>query len=355
MTKRRGTSGRVRCRAVSAAVRTRIAVLGAGNMGTALAQALAGNGHQVAVWDFFPEVVEDIRKRRKNSRFLPSLRLHPGICAVESALECVAGASLVIVSVPSSFVRSTLVQALPALGTGAVLLNVAKGFSPRTRESLLSLFGRLAPGHACAQLAGPGIANEIARGLSTAVVIASLDLRTAKRVAAWFSGQLFLPSTTTDVMGATLGGILKNVYAVLLGCLSGLSGPSRNLDASFLSACMHEMVAIAIAHGGKAQTLYGLAGLGDLIATGFSPDSHNRQLGQRLAAGMSVADSERDLGWLPEGARAATAVCALAKDGGIKAPLAEWVRRVLAGAPPSLDGLLRVLRVATQGGNAVHL
>ncbi len=349
MTKGRRSPARVRCSAVPASVRTRIAVLGAGNMGTALAQTLAGNGHQVAMWDFFPDVVEDIRKRRKNRRFLPGLRLHPGICAVESAQECVSDASLVIVSVPSSFVRATLVQALPTLGTRAVLLNVAKGFSPGTRHSMLSLFERLAPGHACAHLAGPCIANEIAGGLPTAIVIASTDLLAAKRVATWFSGQLFYPSTTTDVMGATLGGILKNVYAVLLGCLSGLSRPSRNLEASILSACIHEMASIAIAHGGKAQTLYGLAGLGDLIATGFSPDSHNRQLGQRLASGMSVVEIEKNLGWLPEGARATTAVCALAKDGGLRAPLAEWVRRVLAGAPPSLDGLLRVLRVSTQG------
>jgi len=349
MTKGRRAPAQVRCSAVPAAARTRIAVLGAGNLGTALAQALAGNGHQVAIWDFFPDVVEDIRKRRKNRRFLPGLRLHPGICAVESAPECVVGASLVIISVPSSFVRSTLVQALPTLGTGAVLLNVAKGFSPGTRQSLLSLFGRLAPGHACAHLAGPCIANEIAEGLPTAIVIASADLPAAQRVAAWFSGRIFLPSTTTDVMGAILGGILKNVYAVLLGCLEGLSGPSRNLEASILSACVHEMASIAIAHGGKAETLHGLAGLGDLIATGFSPDSHNRKLGQQLAAGMSVVEIKKDLGWLPEGARAATTACALARAGGVRAPLAGWVRRVLAGAPPSLDGLLRVLRVATQG------
>jgi len=349
VTPKRRLSGRGGCSAVPASARTRIAVLGAGNLGTALAQALAGNGHEVAIWDFFPDVVEDMRKRRKNRRFLPGIRLHPGICAMESAAECVSGASLVIISVPSPFVRSTLVQALPTLGTGAVLLNVAKGFSPGTRQSMLSLFGRLAPGQACAHLAGPCIANEIAGGLPTAIVIASTDLLAAERVATWFSGRIFLPSTTTDVMGAILGGILKNVYAVLLGCLEGLSGPSRNLEASILTASMHEMATIAVAHGGKAETLHGLAGLGDLIATGSSPDSHNRKLGQRLASGMSVVEIEKDLGWLPEGARAATTACALARAGGVRAPLAGWVRRVLAGAPPSLDGLSRVLRAATQG------
>jgi len=326
----------------------KVAVLGAGNMGTALAHALARNGHEVTVWDYFPAVVEDILTRRENRRFLPGVVLPTGVHATNSSVECVTGTGLIAVCVPSLFVQKTLIPVLPALRGGAILLNIAKGFAPGTRKMLPFLLEQLAPGHSCVHLAGPAIANEIAGGQAASIVLASTSEQTAKEVAGWFAGPVFLPSCTTDVAGAALGGILKNVYAILLGCLEKLSGDSRNLEASALTACVREMAAIAVAHGGQAATLYGPAGLGDLVATGFSLDSHNRRFGQMLASGQTVAEVEKAIGWLPEGARATTATCALAKAGGVPAPLAGWVRRVLAGTPPSLDNLLRALRAATQ-------
>jgi len=328
--------------------RRKFAVLGAGNMGTAMAHALAGNGHEVAVWDFFPEVIQDIRRHRVNRRFLPGIRLHAGVRAMTDADECVAGAALVIVCVPSAFVASTLAPVVPALEKDAVLLNVAKGFAPGTKEPLVFRLKRLAPDHDCVHLAGPAIANELARGVPTSVVLASSDPRAARRVAEWFTGPSFIPSTSTDVMGAALGGILKNVYAILLGCLEKLGGDARNLEAAALTASVHEMAAIAGAQGGQPATLYGIAGLGDLIATGFSRDSHNRKFGQLLASGKSVAQLEKQLGWLPEGVRATAVVCALARAQRVPAPLAGWVRRVLGGTPPSLDHLLRALRASAR-------
>jgi len=149
-------------------------------------------------------------------------------------------------------------------------------------------------------------------------------------------------------MGAALGGILKNVYAILLGCLEKLGGDERNLEAAALTASVREMAAIAGALGGQPTTLYGIAGLGDLVATGFSRDSHNRKFGQLLASGKSVAELEKQLGWLPEGVRATAAVCALARAKRVPAPLAGWVRRVITGTTPSLDNLLRALRAAAR-------
>ncbi len=153
--------------------RIKIAVLGAGNMGSAMAHALAGNGHAVALWDFFPEVVRSIRRHGENRRFLPGIRLHAGVRAIADATECVAGAALVVISVPSAFVSATLAPVVPALEKGAVLLNLAKGFAPRTREPLPFVMGRMAPGHPCVHLAGPAIANEIARGLPASIVLAA--------------------------------------------------------------------------------------------------------------------------------------------------------------------------------------
>jgi glycerol-3-phosphate dehydrogenase (NAD(P)+) len=328
--------------------RIRIAVLGAGNMGTAMAHALAGNGHEVTVWDHFPEVVEDIRLRRENRRFLPGVRLHAGIRATAGAGECVAGAALVVVGVPSPFVASMLAPVVSVLEKNAVLLNVSKGFAPGTRRPLLFMLERLAPMHACVHLAGPAIANELARGVPASIVLAAADERVALRVAGWFAAPSFMPGTTTDVAGAALGGILKNVYAILLGALETLSGDARNLEAAALSAGVREMAAIAGAHGGRAATLYGLAGLGDLIATGFSEDSHNRGFGRQLASGKTAARIENDNGWLPEGARAVIAACALARARQVRAPLAGLVRRWVGGATPSLEAVLRALRAAAR-------
>lgn len=331
-----------------ARTRTKIAVLGAGNMGTAMAHALAGSGHEVVVWDFFPEVVVDIREARENRRFLPGVTLHAGIRATPNARECVVGASLIVLSVPSAFASSTLMPVLPFLEKNAVLLSVVKGFAPGTWEPLLFVLGRLAPGHACVHLAGPAIANEFARGVATSVVVAGIDERIASRVAKWLQGPTIIPAITDDVAGATLSGILKNVYAIIFGCLQSLSGAGRNIEAAALTTCLQEMSQIAVAHGARQATVYGLAGLGDLIVTSLSPDSHNRKFGQMLASGRPVAQIEKEIRWLPEGARAASAACAMAQSGGVSAPLARWVRRVLAGTPPSLDGLSRALRASTR-------
>jgi len=327
--------------------RVRISLLGAGNMGTAMAHALASTGHDVAIWDFFPEVVEDIRERRENRRFLPGVRLAESIRTVNSPIECVEGAALVAVCVPSPFVSSTLSQVLPELSKDAILLNIAKGFEPSTRQLLPFFLKRLAEGHPCVHLAGPVIANELMRGQAASIVFASTDADASARVAGWFSGRLFQASTTTDVTGAAFGGILKNVYAILLGCQETISPNSRNLEAAVLTASVREMAAIAVVHGGQPHTIYGLAGLGDLVATGFSRDSHNRRFGQQLAAGQTVAEIRKEVGWLPEGVQATHDACAIAKACGVRAVMAQWVRRTLGGKPPSLSGLLRALRAST--------
>jgi len=322
----------------------KIALLGAGNMGTALAHSLAGCGRSISVWDHFPEVVDEISLKRENSRFLPGVRLHDEIRACHRAADCVEGAELVVVCVPSAFVSDTLLPLLPAMEPGAILLNVAKGFAPGTRETLPFMLARLAPGHPCVHLAGPAIANEFARGLSASVVMASSSGSAARRVAGYFAGTVFEPSVTTDLSGAALGGIMKNVYAILLGCVDRLSGDSRNMEAAAVTACIHEMAEIVAAHGGGRSTIFGLSGLGDLVATGFSKDSHNRGFGQKLAAGATVETIRARDGWLPEGVGATAAACALAAEKGVPAFLAGWVQQTLAGAPATLDGLIGAMR-----------
>ena len=324
--------------------RIKIAILGAGNMGTAMSHALAELGHPVALWDFFPETIRTILRHRENLRFLPGIPLHEGIRATSDVCDCVAGAALVVIGVPSVFAGSTLDSALPALDKEAVLLNLAKGFMPGTFQPLPLTLADRAQGRACVHLAGSAIANELARGLTASVVLAAHQREIAERVAEWMDGPTFITATTSDVMGAALGGILKNVYAILIGVLEHLGPMGQNLRAAVLSASVQEMASIAAASGGRPETLFGLAGLGDLVATGFSPDSHNRTLGQSLAAGKTAAEFEAATGWLPEGARAAKEACALADAGKVAAPLARLVLRWIGGARPFLEELVCALR-----------
>jgi len=330
----------------------RIAILGAGNLGTAMAHALAGNGHDIRLWDFFPEVVEDISKNRINGRFLPGIRLHENIHATADHIECVTGAELVIVCVPSAFVIPSFTPVIPFLAENAIILNAAKGFAPGSPEPMPVKLATLAPDHPVAHLAGPILANELARGMAAACEIASGKEGTSRRVAEWFDGPSFMPIVTTDVVGAAFGGILKNIYAILIGYLGKQSGDSRNLEAATAIACIREMAAISIACGAEEKTLYGIAGLGDLIATGFSQSSHNRKFGQMLGNGLSLSELEEQLGWLPEGARSTATVCSLAQEKHIHAPLAGFVQQLLNGEGLSSSDFLGVLRLeSSRHGN----
>jgi len=319
-----------------------VSILGAGNMGTALAHVLAAQGHRVAAWDHFPEVVADIRMRHENPRFLPGVSLHPAIRACDTALECVAGAGLVIICVPSAFVGGILEPLVHSLEPDAILLNVAKGFAPGTSETMPDFLRQLAPGHPCVHIAGPAIATEFARGRLTSVVMASRSPAAARKVAEIFAGNIFLPSVTADLTGAALGGILKNIYAILLGCLERIGDNSRNLEAAVITACMTEMADVAMAHGAERETIFGLSGLGDLIATATSPDSHNRKFGQSLASG-TASDNP---GWLPEGVRVCEPICSIAYEKQIPAPMAEWVLKSISGEAPTLESLIHTLRIA---------
>jgi glycerol-3-phosphate dehydrogenase (NAD(P)+) len=320
-----------------------VAILGAGNMGTALAQVCALNGSSVILWDHFPAVVAEINQQRRNSRYLPGISLSPNITAVTSPMEAVRAAQLIVLAVPSPFIRATLEAALPGCAADAVFLNVAKGIELTTREPIHVGVGRQLGGRPLVLLAGPAIANEFSRGFPAAVMLASESISNAKRVRPLLEGEIFRVTTTSDVAGAALGGILKNVYAILLGYVAAAVGESRNLEAAVLNASLREMAALGPALGAERETIFGLAGLGDLVATGFSDDSHNRSFGRKLGAGRTLPDIQRDTPLLPEGARTVDIACAWAESKGIRVPLAEFVRRAVAGGQPPLNELLREL------------
>ncbi len=315
-------------------------------MGTAMAHALALGGSRTALWDHFPEVVRSARETGENLRFLPGVRLHHGVSPNDDLGDCLAGAQLVVVCVPSTFVLSVMEKAAPFLRHGTLVLNASKGFAPGTSHPLLDAIAERHPTLRAAQLAGPALADEFARGIPASVVVASTDGPAAQSIARLIDGPAFVPVITSDLQGALLGGILKNIYAIFLGCLGSLCGTGRNLESAAITTCLAEMAAIAMAGGAQRSTLYGLAGLGDLVATGLSDASHNRALGKMLAAGKTIPEIRDAQGWLPEGASAAPVADILARDAGVAAPLAHWVTDTLNGTAPSPEGALAALRDA---------
>ena len=261
-----------------------LAVLGAGNMGTALAQIIASNGYHVRLWSIETDVLEGIRDSRNNSKYLPDITLHELIAPCWTIEAAIADAWPVVFSVPSPIVRSLAREVAPHLRAEQATLNVAKGLEEGTDKRLSEVLAEeLGRQRGIAVLGGPAIASEFARGVPTAVVVAAPDARLAAEIAATLENDSFKVETTGDVAGVELASCLKNAYAIALGMCDGL-GYGINTKAFVASLALGEMAALLTALGGEERTAYGLAGVGDLLATGFSAHGRNRTLGEKLCS-----------------------------------------------------------------------
>ncbi|MBI1884797.1 MAG: NAD(P)H-dependent glycerol-3-phosphate dehydrogenase [Chloroflexi bacterium] len=312
-----------------------VAVLGAGNMGTALAQVVASNGHRVRLWSIETDVLEEIRDRRLNSRYLPDVPLHDRIEPKWGLEEALSAAWLAIVSVPSHVVRVVARDAAPFLKTEQAVLNVAKGLEEGSHYRMSQVLAQELPDHlhhSIATMGGPAIAAELAQGLPTAVVVAAPDIAVAAAVRKILENDPFKVQTTTDLCGVEIGATLKNVYAIALGMCDGL-GLGVNAKAIVATAAIKEMDAVASALGAEQGSVFGLAGLGDLLTTGYSPHSRNRTLGEKLGSDPSWPRFVET--HTVEGVAAARAVRELTKEVRLKAPLLDALYAILhEGAEP---------------------
>jgi glycerol-3-phosphate dehydrogenase (NAD(P)+) len=264
-----------------------VAVLGAGNMGTALAQVIAANGHTVRLWSIEHDVLEQVRDQHLNTKYLDDVRLHERIQPVWELPEAVAGAALTVMSVPSQIVAGLAKDLAPLVRPEQVILNVAKGLQADTHRRMSEvLVGELGDvfARSVGSMGGPAIAIEMARGVPMAVIIGLGDKPSAAHVQQLLQNHHLKVETTTDVCGLELCATLKNVYAIALGMCDGL-GYGTNTKAFLATLALGEMCDIVSALGGERQTVFGLAGIGDLLTTGFSPHSRNRTLGEKLGAG----------------------------------------------------------------------
>lgn len=307
---------------------TRIAVLGAGSWGTALANHLVRRRCDVLLWSFEPEVAEAINREHHNPLYAPGVLLDPALLATADPAQAVRGRTLVVSVSPSQTVRGVLTPLAPAIEPGAVIVGASKGIEIDTLMRMSEVVGEALPGHPYVVLSGPSFAEEVEQGQPTAVVAASQDPASAAEVQQLFATPAFRVYTSEDVVGTELAGSLKNVIAIAAGAAEQL-GFGDNGKAGLITRGLAEMTRLGMAAGAHPLTFAGLAGLGDVIATCYSALSRNHALGVELAKGRKWTEIEGTLAGVAEGAYTVEAALALAKQHDVEMPIAQEVHNAI--------------------------
>ncbi|HJT97198.1 MAG TPA: NAD(P)H-dependent glycerol-3-phosphate dehydrogenase [Rhodanobacteraceae bacterium] len=307
---------------------TPVAVLGAGSWGTALAALLARNGVPTTLWARTAQAVVDMATTHRNDRYLPELAL-PDALQLSGALEpTVRDAGTVLIAVPSHAFGDLLDAAAPWVAPGAGVAWATKGFDPASRRFLHELVAERLPENPAAVVTGPSFAREVAEGLPTAVTVHSSDAAFAKTLAHLFHSPLFRAYTGNDVQGAELGGAMKNVLAVATGVADGMR-MGLNARAGLITRGIAEMMRLGGALGARAETLMGLAGVGDLVLTCTGDLSRNRRLGLALGRGVPLAEAVAAIGQVVESIETVDTLMQLAERHDVELPITSLVQRVL--------------------------
>ncbi|NYG20373.1 glycerol-3-phosphate dehydrogenase (NAD(P)+) [Agromyces hippuratus] len=310
----------------------RVAVLGAGSWGTTFAKILADGGADVVLWARRPELAREIQEAKRNSDYLPGVNLPLGLRATSRLDLALAGAEQVYISVPSQSLRENLAIIAPHLHAQASVVSLMKGVEKSTGKRMSEVIAevlRIDPAQ-IAVISGPNLALEIAKEQPTAAVVSSTSLETAQAVASVARNRYFRSFVNTDVIGTEFGGVLKNLIAVAIGIVDGV-GYGENTKASIITRGLVEMTDFAVAYGAHPETLAGLAGLGDLIATSQSPLSRNNTAGRLLGQGYHLNDVVNQMQQTTEGLASVGPILELARAMGVDMPIVEQVRQVLAG------------------------
>jgi glycerol-3-phosphate dehydrogenase (NAD(P)+) len=306
-----------------------IAILGAGSWGTALAVHLGRIGHDVALWGRDADLLDDMRASRANPRYLPDTQLPECVLPTAALDEALAGAAIVIAAVPSHGLRAVLRQAAAFLPREAILVSATKGIEEQSLQRMSEVIAdETGNRRSLVVLSGPTFASEVARGLPTAVVVASVNADAAARVQEQFRSSGFRLYLTDDVAGVEIGGALKNVIAIAAGAVEGL-GLGHNSMAALITRGLVEVSRLARAEGARSDTLAGLSGLGDLVLTCTGDLSRNRYVGVELGRGRALSDILRGMRMVAEGVRTTFAALALGERHGLELPIAAEMAAVL--------------------------
>ncbi len=311
-----------------------IAVMGGGAWGTALALNLAQRGgHSITLWTHSAVVAATIRSTGENSAFLPGFPLPPTIAVTSNAAEALTSAEIVLSVMPSHHVRDSYAGFAPHLRSTQLLVSATKGIEDLSALRMSEVISEVLAAHGLhlpvAVLSGPSFAQEVAAGSPTAVTIASRDLKLAVHIQHEFANRTLRLYTNEDVTGVELSGALKNVIALAAGAVSGLE-LGHNSTAALITRGIAEITRLAVACGGRRETLAGLSGLGDLVLTCTGSLSRNRWVGMELGKGHSLSEALAALnGKVAEGIRTTSAALELAARNKVEMPIAEQVHAIL--------------------------
>jgi len=315
----------------------KVAVIGAGSWGTTFAKVLADSGNQVTLYSRRPEIASEINQHRRNSDYLPGINLPESIVATAGLEEALSGAEQIYLAVPSNTLREFLKQAQGLLGD-ALLVSLMKGLESETQMRMSEVIAEQSgvDRSRIVVVSGPNLALEIAQQQPAASVAACIDIDNAMAVAKAASNEYFTVFANQDVIGTELGGVLKNLIALALGIVSG-AGHGQNTKASILTRGLSEITRFAVVLGASRKTMYGLAGLGDLVATGESALSRNHRAGEMLGKGYSKREVMKLMSQTAEGLNSVSPVLALASEKNLSLPIIEQLNLVIEGNMPVQD------------------
>jgi glycerol-3-phosphate dehydrogenase (NAD(P)+) len=326
----------------------RIATIGAGNWGTALATTLAQLGHDVSLWAYEPAVVESLKLRNENDLFMPGIKVSERIRPTGDLAEALTSAEIVVTVMPSHVCRVLYQQMLPYLQPGMIFVSATKGIDTdhimRMSEVIHSVVDEKFPPRLCV-LSGPSFAREVMRGDPTAIVVASADHDAAEVVQQEFSSRVLRIYTSSDVVGVELGGSVKNVIAIAAGVVEGLR-LGHNPTAALITRGLAEITRLACACGARPETLAGLAGMGDLVLTCTGELSRNRMVGVELGKGRKLQDIIGSMRMVAEGVKTTKATVKLAEKYLVEMPITRQVDRILEGKTSPREAIRELMERA---------
>ncbi len=318
----------------------RLGVIGAGAWGTALAVVGRRAGRDVRLWALEPEVAAEINQHQRNTPYLPGVPLEPGIAATTD-LGVAADVDIVLLVTPAQHLRATCEKLKRLLKPNVPVVICAKGIERGTSALMTDVVAECLPDAPLMILSGPTFAKEVAAGLPTAITLGASDPDLARKVAAAIGSPAFRPYVSTDIVGAEVGGAVKNVLAIGCGIVEG-KGLGANGRAALLARGLAEIVRLAVARGGKPETLMGLSGLGDLVLTATSTQSRNYSLGVALGKGQTLEEVLGARRSVTEGVTTAEAVVTLAAKLHVDMPICSAIDQVLNHGA-SIDAMLKGL------------
>lgn len=307
---------------------SKICVLGAGSWGIALAKLLANNGNDVTVWSCIQAEIDMLNEHHEHLDKLPGVKLPDSITYTVNATEAMEGAKIIVMAVPSPFVRNTAKQIAKDVKDDQIIVNVAKGIEESTLTTLSSVIESEIPNAKVAVLSGPSHAEEVGKDIPTVVAIGCADKEVAKTIQETFMNERFRVYISPDVLGIEIGAALKNVIALAAGMADGI-GFGDNTKAALITRGMAEITRLGIAMGGHAETFYGLSGIGDLIVTCASMHSRNRRAGILIGQGKTMQEAMDEVKMVVEGVNSAKAALLLSQKYNVEMPIVNEVNKVL--------------------------